>query len=133
MNKEAIQQIGQYILLSSELCSDLLDANRQLLREKGAMVKQAAQGTEHAPLFESKQLKATLEKAAEAGFMSTSERDQALEDLQVNPAPLLRLVEKLAEREIGKDVLGLGTPDGPSHAVSSERESDAVFRKHFLN
>lgn len=136
LSKENIQKIAEYVWLSSELCSDLIDERDALLREKEALEKQAQEAEVSAP-YSDEEVDNLVKKMHDAGFIKSAEQDAARKDIRENPRVLMRLVESLADRETGSGVMKLGSVEAetpsPHGRGLPERESDKVWNSNFLN
>ena len=134
---QTIKDLGQYVLLSSEVCSELAEENQRLHQEKQALEKQAEQGNKGIALVKERDLERTLDVMQSAGLIKTSNRKEVREDFYNNPVVLLKLVEKVAESQIVDSSFKLGNVDDSKQKVaatsSEDRESDRVFNELFSN
>jgi len=135
LDKEAIQKIGEYVLLSSDVCAGLIKERDALLNEKEALQKQAAQvsekGTEEVCPFNELEIKKTVKNIHEAGMIKTSEINAVCEDMSKDPNIALGLLNKMAEREISRDTDNLGKVEAFSvkKSAPTKRESDKLFNQ----
>lgn len=130
ISQENLQKIGQYIWLSGEVCSELMSERDALLQEKEALEKQAEETSTSKP-FGDEQVENTVKKMCEAGLVNAGEQKEAEENIKEDPQVLLKLVDKLADREM-QDTSQLGDVEQTNvPADNPKRKSDEIFNQYF--
>ena len=111
LTNEQVEQIREYVT-GSESIRDALQKEAEALRESlNGLQKQASLAPEHvSAALPAERVTATADSMVKAGFIKTAERDALIQQVTADPAFLLDCLDKLAEREIGRDLPSIGKP-----------------------
>ena len=131
MNVQFLKAVAQYIASSSEVINGLQEKVAASQNELVTAQAQQKVASEKASVtIEAKSVATTVENMVKASMFKEAEREQAISQIQKDPAILLRFLNKLAEDKIRSTVVTIGKAvDKPAGFIAAGRKSDEVYEQ----